>query len=132
MIAWQSLTGNLPIKLLALGLAVALWLMASEAKQGERDLALPVIVVNTPAGLAVQSRIPPESRVTVAGARFSLRRIRPERIPLILDLKGVDAGTVIFGSMEKRIRLPQGISVLRVYPASIELTLVQTSGSRGR
>jgi hypothetical protein len=132
MIAWQSLTGNLPIKLLALALAVALWLMASEAKQEEMELALPIITLNRPAGLAVQSRIPPDIRVTVAGPKFSLRQIHPERTSIHLDLKGVGEGTVTFGAMEKRLRLPQGISVLRVYPANIEVKLVRAARAGGR
>jgi hypothetical protein len=127
MIERQSLTGNLPIKLLALALAVALWLMASEAKQGEMDLSIPVAIRNMPAGLTVQNRIPPEIRVTVVGPRFSLQRVHPEQTPLPLDMTGVGEGTVTFSAMDKRLRLPQGISVLRVYPSDIELKLVRAS-----
>lgn len=132
MTAWQSLTGNLPIKLLALALAVALWLMASEAKQVETDLSLPVVVRNRPPGLAVLGRIPPDVKVTVAGRKAGLRQIRPERTPVNLDLKGLGEGTVAFGSMDKRLRLPPGVSVLRVYPANIEVKLVRVSRGGGR
>jgi hypothetical protein len=121
--------GNLPIKALALALAVSLWLMASGAKQEERDISLPLAVMNMPAGLAAGSQIPREIRVTVAGPKFSLQRVHGERIPVRLDLKGLGEGTVTFSGMEKRLRLPPGISVLRVYPANIDLKLVRASRS---
>jgi hypothetical protein len=129
MTAWQSFTGNLPIKLLALALAVALWLMASEAKQEAIDLSIPVVITNMPAGFTVESRTPPKIRVTVAGPKYSLRRIHPEQTAVPLDLKGLGEGAVIFSGMEQRLRLPQGISVLRVFPSNIELKLVRSSRS---
>jgi hypothetical protein len=131
MIARKPFIGNLPIKALALALAVFLWLMASTAKQEERDISLPLAVMNMPAGLAVESQIPREIRITVAGPKLSLRGVHEERTPVLLDLKGLGEGTVTFSGMEKRLRLPPGISVLRVYPANIDLKLVRSSGTGG-
>ena len=53
MIARQPFIGIIfPSRLLALALAVSLWLMASAAKQEERDISLPLAVMNMPPGLA--------------------------------------------------------------------------------
>lgn len=131
MIARQPFMENLPIKALALALAVSLWLMASAAKQEEREISLPLAVTNMPAGLAVGSQIPREVRFTVAGPKFSLQGVRGERTPVLLDLKGLGEGTVTFSGMEMRLRLPPGTSVLRVYPANIDLKLVRSSGTNG-
>jgi hypothetical protein len=131
MIARQPFIGNLPLKALALALAVLLWLMASAAKQEERNISLPLAVMNMPPGLAIGSRIPREIRITVAGPKFTLRGVHGERTPVLLDLKGLGEGTVTFSGMEKRLRLPPGISVLRVYPANIDLKLVRSSGTGG-
>jgi len=49
-----------------------------------------------------------------------------------LDLKGLGEGTVAFGSMDKRLSLPPGVSVLRVYPSNIEVKLVRASRVGGR
>ncbi|NMC75015.1 MAG: hypothetical protein GYA56_11780 [Geobacteraceae bacterium] len=132
MTTWQVFTCNLPIKLLALALAVALWLMASEAKQVEMELSLPVVLRNRPPGLAVLGAIPPDVRVTVAGRKFSIRRVRTERAPVELDLKGLGEGTVSFASMDKRLRLPPGVSTLRVFPATIEVKLVRSAHAGSR
>lgn len=129
MIARQPFMGNIPIKALALALAVSLWLMASAAKQEEREISLPLAITNTPAGLAVGGQIPREVRFTVAGPKFSLQGFHGERTPVLLDLKGLGEGTVTFSGMEKRLRLPPGISLLRVYPANIDLKLVRSSGT---
>jgi hypothetical protein len=131
MIAPQSFTGNLPIKLLALALAAILWLMASGTREEEMDISFPLAVRNMPSGIAIASRVPREIRITVAGPKFSLRGIHGKRTPVLLDLEGLGEGTVSFSGMEKRLLLPPGISVLRVYPANIELKLVRASQSGG-
>jgi len=125
MIMSRFLRDNLPIKLLALALAAALWLMASGARQEERELLVPLVLQNIPAGLAVENRIPPEIRVMVSGPRFSLRGIQWERRTILLDLSGLGEGISTFGGLDRHLKIPPGISVSRVYPSTIEVRLTR-------
>ncbi len=132
MIMSRFLRDNLPIKLLALALAAALWLMASGARQEEREFLVPLVLQNIPAGLAVENRIPPEIRVMVSGPRFSLRGIQWERRTILLDLSGLGEGVSTFGGLDRHLMIPPGISVSRVYPSTIEvrLTRLKKKGKR--
>lgn len=132
MITSRFISDNLPIKLLALALAAALWLTASGARQEEREILVPLALRNIPAGLTVENRIPPEIRVMLSGPRFSLRVIQWESKAIALDLGGLGEGTCTFGGLDRRLKIPPGISVSRVYPSTIEvrLTRVKKKGKR--
>lgn len=126
MIIWRVLVNNLSLKLLALLLAVALWLLATGAKDSERDLSIPLALRNLPAGLSVSGQLPDTAEVTVSGPRIRLLGLRAEEMSLSLDLRNLREGTVTFSGMEKRLRIPPGITVMRIYPAIVDVKLVRT------
>jgi len=119
----QAVTGNLPLKLLSLALAAALWLLATGSKVEVVDLSVPVVLRNVPSGLAVGGHDPGRVHVAVAGPRLRLLGLRPREVSLELDLKNLGEGTATFGGIEKRLRVPAGVEVLRVYPAVVEIRL---------
>jgi YbbR domain-containing protein len=125
MIIWRVLVNNISLKLLALLLAVALWLLATGAKDSERDLSIPLALRNLPAGLSVAGPLPDTVEVTVSGPRIRLLGLRTEELSLSLDLRNLREGTVTFSGMEKRLRIPPGITVMRIYPAVIDVKLVR-------
>ncbi|MDD2319204.1 MAG: CdaR family protein [Geobacteraceae bacterium] len=125
MIHWQVLGKNLSLKLLALTLAVALWMLATGAKDAKRDISVPLLLQNLPAGLSIAGPLPGAIDVTIAGPKIRLLGLRSEELSLSLDLSNLRAGTVTFSGMEKRLRLPPGITVMRVFPSVIEVKLVR-------
>lgn len=125
MITWRNYTGNLTIKLLALLLAVALWLLAKGFSNVEMELKVPVTLLNAPKGLVLRGRLPGSVMVTVAGSKIRFIGFHPEKLSLVLDAADLGEGTVVFSGMEKRLALPPEISVLRVYPATIQVTLAR-------
>jgi len=127
MIFWRVLVNNLSLKLLALLLAVALWLLATGAKESERDLSIPLALRNLPAGLSVAGPLPDAVEVTVAGPRIRLLGLRTEELSLSLDLRNLREGTVTFSGMEKRLRIPPGITMMRIYPSVVDVKLVRTA-----
>ncbi len=130
MMLWQALVNNLSLKLLALLLAVALWLLATGATDTKRELSVPLTMRNLSPELVVASPIPEFVDVTIAGPKIRILGLRSEEMSLVLDLGNLGAGTVTFGSMEKRLGIPPGISVLRVYPSVIDVELVRKSRRR--
>jgi len=132
MMLWQVLSNNLSFKLLSLLLAVALWVLATGAKDAERDLSIPLSLKNLPAGLSVASPLPGTVDVTVAGPKIRLLGLRSEEMSLSLDLKSLHEGTVTFSGMEKRLRIPPGITVMRLYPSVVDVKLVRTARRKVR
>jgi YbbR domain-containing protein len=126
MMIRQLLGNNLSIKLLSLLLAVAFWVLATGAKESERDISIPLSIRNLPAGLSVDGTLPGSVEVTVSGSKIRLLGLRPENMSLSLDLRNLQEGTVTFSGMEKRLRIPPGITVLRFYPSVIDVTLVRS------
>lgn len=126
MIIWRMLVNNLSLKLLALLLAIALWLLATGAKDSERDLSIPLALRNLPSGHSVAGPLPDTVEVTVSGPRIRLLGLRTEELSLSLDLRNLREGTVTFSGMEKRLRIPPGITVMRIYPAVVDVKLVRT------
>ncbi len=122
---WRDLTNNLTIKLLALLLAVTLWMLAKGFTNVEMDIKVPVHLRNVPRGLVVGGRLPSSVQVSVVGSRIRFVEFHPERLKLELDASNLDEGTATFGSLEKRLALPPEISVLRLYPSTISVTLVR-------
>jgi len=127
MMVWQALVKNLSLKLLSLLLAVALWVLATGAKDSERDIFIPLSIRNLPAGLSVASPLPGTVEVTVAGPKIRLLGLRSEEMSLSLDLGNLHEGTVTFSGMEKRLRIPPGITVMRLYPSVVDVKLVRTT-----
>jgi hypothetical protein len=127
MTLWQTLIDKLPIKLLSLALAVALWLLATCSKVEYLDVSVPVAVRNPPPGLALAVAAPRRIDVTVAGPRIRLLGLHPERMSLELDLRNLGEGSVAFSGFEKRLRIPSGLTVTRINPSKLELRLVRVS-----
>lgn len=124
---WARLTENLSIKLLSLGLAAALWVLATGAKDAVMDVSVPVTFRNMPPGLALAGDVPARVEVTVAGSRLRFLGLRPNELSLALDLKDLGEGTATFGGIEKRLDIPAGVTVMRVYPSVLRLKLVKVS-----
>lgn len=126
----QTLANNLSLKLLALLLAVALWVLATGATDTERQISVPLTMVNLSPGLVVASPLPEVVDVAIAGPKIRILGLRSEEMSLSLDLGNLGPGTVTFSAMEKRLRIPPGLTVMRVYPSVIDVKLMRAS--RGR
>ena len=121
----ESLTRNLLVKLLALLLACALWFYVTGGREAEKELTVPMVVKDLPAGFAVAEGYPATIKVSVVGPRLLLSQLRQEKLRLVLELRGLGEGTVLFTGFEHKIQLPVGLHITRVSPATIELRLIR-------
>ncbi len=122
----EMLTHNLGLKTLSLFLAAVLWLFVSSGREAETELSLPVVLTNIPPGMTVTNRPPSRIDVRLAGPRILLLRLDARRLPVVLDLKGAGEGTTGFPEVEKGLRIPYGLRVTRVTPATVAVTLAKT------
>lgn len=119
---------NLDLKLLALALAIILWLYATGGKEAEVAVEVPVRVINLAPGLALAGQLPARLEVRLAGPAIILKRLHPDRMVVSLDMGLVQGGSVAFSSLDRLVPVPAGTRVVRVSPATIELTVRAAPG----
>ena len=120
----EGIKANIGLKILALFLATALWYTATRHKEAEESLAVPVVLENIPAHLALTGGPPPVIMIVIAGPANELTLQGTGGLKAVLDLKGVGPGTVSF-DCQAAVRLRRGLRAVRVQPSRIELRLVE-------
>lgn len=126
--SWNFLTENLPIKLLALCLAVILWFFVIWEQESEQGYRVPVTYMNIPKGLIIASPAPETIHVRIAGPKILIMKLSPSALSVCLDFSGTGPGTVAFPGLERYLPLPRQLHVTRFYPSSIEVKLVREAG----
>lgn len=127
MIDWlASLGRNKGLKLLALLLAVALWFAVGSEERTETTLNLALELANIPANLVVTSEVPPALQVRVSGPGSLVRKLTQSRLSHTVDLSGHKAGRHNFPLGPKSFNFPRGVTMTRVQPNPLKITLVPT------
>ncbi len=113
--------------LLALVTAFLLWYAIAGPRReriSERQLMVPLTLVNIPRNLVITSDVREAVAVRLRGAvsRAFESAVQPE---VVLDLRGAQSGVHTFPIEEPDIRLPPDVSVVSVDPPEITLTLEQ-------
>ena len=122
----KFLTENLSAKLLSLVLALFLWFYAAWERNAEQNLRVTLELRNVPSGFAVSDvKEPIMLDVSVAGPRILLKKLEYSPPPASVDLARAREGTTVFTGFEKLVKVPPGLTVTRVYPASVEILLVK-------
>jgi len=126
-------TRNLNLKLLSVTVAVCIWSFTAMSRETRYDLALPVELRNIPPGYVLDGQPPLDVRFTLSGPSILIDGARRSNTALILNLRGAVPGRTLFSHLESNLKLPEGVSVTRISPAAVEISLVrtQTSNSEG-
>ncbi len=124
-VRWRKfVTDNMAAKILSLVMAVVFWFAVTIEKETAKSFSVPVHIENIPSGLAIKGNLPRNIDVTVAGpVALFLAHPVPWK-PVILDLRKTGKGTVEFSDLGKFVQVPNGISVIRVFPSRLDLELV--------
>ena len=119
----SALTRHWELKLLALGVSVALWVFVMTSEKADLIMAAPLQLDNIPAGLEVTGHRPDSVDVHLHGLRGSLMRLGTDRVRARLDLAGSKAGEVTVRVLPEQITVPPGVTVVRVNPSHVRLVL---------
>jgi len=114
------------LKILALFLAVALWFAVGGEERTETTLNLPLEIVKPNSNLMVVSEVPPGIQVRVSGPRSTIRNLSQARQSHTIDLAGLKAGPYTISLGPSAFSFPRGVTVTRVQPNSLTLTLAST------
>ena len=129
----HRLTRNWSLKLLSLILAICIWSFSSLSREMRYELVLPVELRNIPPGYTVAAPLTGEVHVTLTGQPILIDGARRANSSLILNLRGARPGTTLFSHLETNLKLPEGIKVTRISPATLEigLTRERTNADQG-
>ena len=114
------------MKLLALAISFSLWAVYTAEPFAEVTYSVPLAFVNTPAGLDLAA-VPGDVRVRVRGRSGLLRRIAPSEASISVDLAGSSAGDNLLQLTPDQVAVPYGVTVVRINPAQIHITLIASS-----
>ena len=122
---------DLRLRLLALGIAVALVILVHGEKRAALTFALPV-AVSLPAGVAPAAPLPAALSVTVSGPWARLRNLAPAAlgpIPLELSLSRGSAGAGSWYARPELLHVPRGLRVDAVHPSQGAVELLAAPGA---
>jgi hypothetical protein len=120
---------HLGLKFLSIALAVLIWLLVADQRAVERTVRAPLEFHNVPEGLELVNDPPETVEVRVRGTSSVLARLLPSEVVGVLNLAPARPGTRLFHLLTDEVRVPYGVQVAQVTPATIPLSF-ERSGSR--
>jgi len=121
----RSCTRNLTLKLLSLAVALCIWSFTAISRETHSELTLPVELRSIPPGYVAGGEPPREIHVTLSGPSLLIDGARRSNTKVILNLRGAVPGKTLFSNLETYLKLPDGVRVTRISPATLEINLVR-------
>ena len=112
---------KLGLKLLSIAIAVMLWLAVGGEQVVERTLRSPLELQNIPESLEVVGDAPSTVDVRVRGASSTLGQLSSGDVVTVLDTTTAKPGRRLFHLTPEQVRVPFGVDVTFVGPATIPL-----------
>ena len=111
------------LKFISLVLAVGLWYFVGGEDRVDKNVMIPIEIINLPRDLVISNQFKKEIEVTVSGPRSLILEMASRAITRQVDLSSATPGTMVIENDNDHIPVPRGITVQRVQPSSIILSL---------
>jgi hypothetical protein len=109
--------------LISLALAIVVWFNVGGEQKVDTSVMIPVEVINLSRDLVISNQFKRQIEVAVNGPRSLILEIEKSQITRQIDLSQATPGTTVITNDVDSIALPRGITILRVQPSSIILSL---------
>jgi YbbR domain-containing protein len=119
---------NVGLKFLSICIAALLWLIVAGDRVVERGLRVPVEYQNLPQGLELVGNPLETVDVRLRGSSGSLGRLEPPDTSAIIDLRNARPGRRLFHLAASQIKVPYGIEVMQVAPATLSIEFENSAG----
>ena len=119
---------NMPLKVLSLFLAFAVWFVVSAPRResvSERAFAVPLSLVGMPRDLAITTPVPDTVSVRLRGRISDLRSLSSQNLEVPLDLKTVVAGDITITIRPQSINVPPQVEVVSIDPNKVRFRVEQ-------
>ena len=111
------------LRLVSLGLAMVLWYFVGGEDIVNKNVMVPVEIINLPRDLVISNQFKKEIEVSVSGPRSLIMDIGNRGISRHIDLVDATPGTIVFENTNDVINVPRGVNVQRIQPKSVILSL---------
>jgi hypothetical protein len=111
------------LKFISLVLAIILWYFVGGEDRVDKNVMVPIEIINLPRDLVISNQFKKEIEVTVSGPRSLILEMANRAVTRQIDLSMATPGTMVIENDNKHIPVLRGITVQRVQPSSIILSL---------
>ncbi len=118
----RNLLHNLGLKLLALAIAVGLWVAVAVEPVSEVAVDVPIALHDMPPNLEISSESIPKAQIRLRGAERAIRRLEPADIFAELELTGTHPGERTFDLTARQVHHPRELTVVQVVPSEVHLS----------
>jgi hypothetical protein len=111
------------LRFISLGLAIALWNFVGGEDIVNKNVMVPIEVINLPRDLVISNQFKKEIEVSVSGPRSLILDMGNRAISRQVDLSRATPGTMVLENTNDVISVPRGVKVMRIQPKSVILSL---------
>ena len=111
------------LRIVSILIALGLWYMVGREDVVDKTVMVPVELLNLPRDLIIASQFKRDIEVTISGPRAAIEKMTSGSVTRQVNLANAQPGTFVINNDTESIPAPRGISVLRVQPASILLSI---------
>lgn len=111
------------LKFISLVLAVILWHFVGGEDRVDKNVMVPIEIINLPRDLVISNQFKKEIEVSVSGPRSLILEMASRAVTRQVDLSAATPGTMVIENDNDHIPVPRGVTVQRVQPSSIILSL---------
>lgn len=119
----RIVTREWPLKLLALCLAMFVWLDVSREAKYFMDLTVPLELRNLPTSLTFFDDPPGTISVRVRAPLGALERLKPGEVYAAKDMSGTNGGDTLLQLFNEDIKVPSSVEVVSITPSNLRLEL---------
>src|SRR5260221_6887589 len=121
---------NLGLRVLAVALAVGLWIFVNAGERGSvESLTVPISYASLPPGEVIVNNPPTQVKIDVTGPRTLLSLLNPERLTLKVDLRSFAAGQSDYKNYPAMFNVGRNTTETSISPHPISLD-IDRLGSR--
>lgn len=121
---WQRIwSREWVLKFISLMLATLLWYFVGGEDMVDKNVMVPIEIINLPRDLVISNQFKKEIEVTVSGPRSAIEEMSSKSAARQINLSNATPGTNVIENDNSSIPVPRGVTVLRIQPTSIILSL---------
>lgn len=117
---------NYPQKILAILLAIFIWMIASKPQDignTEIQFFIPVSYANLSSDFEIVSKPLQATNVTIQTTSNNQKDIHPSLFQAVVDLNGMEPGENIYRITKDDIKTPDNVKIVKIFPDIIELSI---------